>query len=129
MNIRNWDRLGDWIILAAMLLVATITLILRNEPVVLGLRSLALQTSAGIDSRISWISSYASALNENVSLREDNIILSSQVARSREAQLENARLRSLIDYSDSTSISLRSARIISKDITGRPEPDDARRRH
>lgn len=119
MNIRNWDKLGDWIIFAVMLLFAAVLLVSRNEPVVLGLRSLALQTSAGIDSRISWISSYASALNENANLREDNILLSSQVARSREALLENNRLRSLIRYSDSTAISLRPARIISKDITGR----------
>ncbi len=119
MNIRNWDRLSDWIILASMLLVSVLTLVSRNEPVVLGLRSLALQTSAGIDRQISWISSYAGALNENVRLREDNIILSSQVARSREAQLENSRLRALLQYRDSTSTSMRSARIISKDITGR----------
>ncbi|NND71915.1 MAG: rod shape-determining protein MreC [Rhodothermales bacterium] len=115
---RLWDRLRDWIILGVLLIVSILVLVSRNEPVVLGLRSVALQTASGIDRQISWLSSFAGALNENVRLREDNILLSSQVARSRETQLENARLRSLIQYRDSTSFDMRAGRIIAKDVTG-----------
>jgi rod shape-determining protein MreC len=49
-------------------------------------------------------------------LRSENILLSSQVARSREAVIENARLKSLLALQDSLRVRTKAARIISKEI-------------
>src|SRR5690606_16039412 len=49
--------------------------------------------------------------------RQENIILSSRVARTREAVIENERLRRMIGFRDTTNVRLKPVRIINKDIT------------
>jgi rod shape-determining protein MreC len=118
MTFRLWDRIRDWVILGVLLAVSVITVLAKNQGMVRGLRANALEATAWIESRFAWVGGYFRALAENEVLREENIILSSQVARSREAILENERLRRLIGFQDTTLFDLLAARIIAKDITG-----------
>lgn len=117
MYIRLWDRLRDWVLLAVLLAVALVLLLAFNTPVVRGLRATALEGTAWVESHFAWAGGYFRALDENELLREENIILSSEVARSREAQLENERLRRLLGFRDTTALPLHPARIVAKDIT------------
>lgn len=116
MNLGLWDRIRDWVLLACLIFVSAVVLTSRNEPVVLGLRSIALQAAGSIEAKFAWIGNYLSALEENDRLRSENVALSSQVARSREAVLENATLRNLLEIRDSLQVKTKAARIISKDI-------------
>ncbi|NNE33686.1 MAG: rod shape-determining protein MreC [Rhodothermales bacterium] len=116
MNLGLWDRVRDWVLLAAFIAISGIVLTSQNEPVVRGLRSIALQAAGGIEEKFAWIGNYLSALDENDRLRAENVLLSSQVARSREAIIENERLKSLLVLADTTQIRTLAARIVSKEI-------------
>ncbi len=117
MTFRLWDRIRDWVILGVLLAASLLTLLTQNQPLLRGLRAGALETTAVLEARFAWVGGYFRALRENEVLREENIILSSQVARSREAILENERLRRLIGYQDTTQFKLKAARIVNKDVT------------
>lgn len=117
MTFRLWDRIRDWVILGVLLAASLATLLTKNQPVLRGLRAEALEVTAALEAQFAWAGGYFRALQENAVLREENVILSSQVARSREAILENERLRRLIGYVDTTDFDLKAARIVNKDIT------------
>lgn len=117
MTFRLWDRIRDWVILGVLLAASLLTLLTQNQPLLRGLRAGALEATAVLEARFAWVGGYFRALRENEVLREENIILSSQVARSREAILENERLRRLIGFQDTTGYDLKAARIVNKDIT------------
>lgn len=117
MTFRLWDRIRDWVILGVLLAASLIVILTQNQPLLRGLRAESLEATAWLEARFDWVGGYFQALRENEVLREENIVLSSQVARSREAILENERLRRMIGFQDTTEFDLRAARIINKDIT------------
>lgn len=117
MTFRLWDRIRDWVILGVLLAVSLVTILLQNQPLLRGLRAESLEATAWLEARFAWAGGYFQALRENEVLRDENILLSSQVARSREAILENERLRRMIGFQDTTDFDLIAARIINKDIT------------
>ncbi len=116
MPFRLWDRIRDWVVLSVLLLCAVVAMLAQNEPMLRGLRGFSLQTTGWIEARFAWVGRFYRALDDNVLLREENIELSSQLARLREARLENERLRRLLALHDSSAYRLVAARIISKDI-------------
>ena len=118
MNFRLWERIRDWVILFGLLAVAVVLMIAQNTSMVRAIRATALESTAWVEARFAWAGGYFRAWDENSRLRAENILLSSQVARTREAQLENDRLRRLLGFRDTTSIDLYPARIVAKDITG-----------
>ncbi|MDX1428802.1 MAG: rod shape-determining protein MreC [Rhodothermales bacterium] len=115
--IKLWDKIGDWVILFVLLLLAGIFLRLKNESAVRGLRAQSLEFAAGVEGKLSWIGDYLRAVDENSRLRADNIRLSSQVARSREAEIENGRLRRLLGLRDTLAAPTVAADIVAKDLT------------
>ena len=117
MTFRLWDRIRDWVILGVLLAVSVGTMLMENQPLVRGVRAGALEGTAWLEARFSWVGGYFRALNENEVLRQENIVLSSRVARSREAIIENERLRRLIGFRDTTDVRLKAVRIIDKDVT------------
>lgn len=117
MTFKLWERIRDWIILGVLLVAAVVVMVAQNDPMLRGLRAFSLETTSWMEARFAWLGSYFRALDENDLLRAENISLSSTVARSREAQLENERLRRLLGFRDTTRLRLRAARIVAKDIT------------
>lgn len=117
MTFRLWDRIRDWVILGVLLAISVGTMLTENQALVRGVRAGALESTAWLEARFSWIGGYFRALNENEVLRQENIVLSSRVARSREAIIENERLRRLIGFRDTIDVRLKAVRIIDKDIT------------
>jgi rod shape-determining protein MreC len=73
--------------------------------------------TANVESTFAWMGRYFRALEENSELRQHNIQLSSEVARSREARIQNTHLRRMLGLRDSLGYSLRAARVVAKDIT------------
>lgn len=112
-----WDRVRDWALLFGLLVLCVLVMVNVNEPMLRTLRAGALEVTAQIEHYFAWAGNYVRALDENDALRSNNVQLSSQVARLREAESENARLRSLLGLRDSVSANLLAARIIAKDIT------------
>ena len=116
MPFRLWDRIRDWVVLAVLLVSAVGVMLMQNEPLLRGLRATALEATSAVEARFAWVGRFSRALDENEALRRENIEFSSELARLREARLENERLRNLLAFRDSTTYPMVGARIVSKDI-------------
>lgn len=114
---RVWDRIRDWAILFGLLAASIVIMLAQNEPIVRAMRGTALSATGWVESHFAWVGGYFRAIEENQFLREENIQLSSEVARSREALFENDRLRSMLEFRDTTTVEMLPAQIITKDIT------------
>lgn len=117
MTTETWIRVRDWGLLSLLLLVSLVTIRLGNEPVLRGVRSLNLRFIARVEGLFADAARYLYALEENADLRRTNIELSSQVARMREAQIENRTLREMLELREVAEYPLLPAQIVSKDIT------------
>jgi rod shape-determining protein MreC len=111
-----WDRIRDWVVLLALLLVSLVFMLSFNEPAVRSFRATALEITARIEDGFAWAGGYFRALDENNRLRQENIQLSSELARLRQAEIENDRLTRLLSLRDSSVYDLLAVRIISKDL-------------
>ncbi len=111
-----WKKLQDWLALAVCLVVSFGVLVGKNQPVMTGLRGTALEASSWVEARFAWAGRFMGALGENDRLREDNIALSAQVARSRAALQENDRLRQMLGLRDTVELPMHLTRIVGKDI-------------
>ncbi len=117
MDFRQWNRIRDWVLLLGLIAVSLFVMLTENLSIVRTLRASSLEFTGHVENSLSWIGRYFHALEENDLLREENISLSSQLARSREADIENTRLRRLVGFVDTVSYTLEPARIIQKEIT------------
>lgn len=117
MDFRQWTRVRDWVLLVLMLSISAIVMLTNNLTIIRSLRGTALETTGRIESSLSWIGRYFRALDENDLLRSQNIRLSSELARSREYNIENRRLRQLVGFVDTVDYQVLPARIIEKEIT------------
>lgn len=117
MNTRTWIRIRDWSLLSLLLLLSVAVMLNLNTPVMRGVRSLALQATANVEQMFAGAARYLRALEENQTLRQQNMDLTSRVARMREAQIENERMRELLGLKQRSEYSLRATRIVSMDIT------------
>ncbi len=114
--LRLWERFGDWILFAALVILSVVIVLSWNEPMVKGFRARALGLTGTVESTFAVAGSYLRALEENENLRADNIRLSGDLARAREAVLENDELREMLAYEDSLTSESIAARIVYKDI-------------
>ena len=111
-------HIRDGVLLGALLLVAGIIMLTANRGMVRSMQIGAMETTARVEAIYARAVQNFNAVSENNVLREENIRLSGQLARSREALVENERLRDLIGYRAETPYALLPARIVNKDITG-----------
>ncbi|HMB90011.1 MAG TPA: rod shape-determining protein MreC [Rhodothermales bacterium] len=116
MPFRLWDQIRDWVIVTLLLIISLGTMLTQNTAMLRGLRGFALETSSWAESQFAWVGQFSRAVSENETLRAENIAYSSELARSREARLENERLRALIAFRDSSDYPMVPARIVSKDF-------------
>ena len=118
MNTRLLAHIRDGLFLGTLLIISGFTMLTSNRGVVRSMQAGALETTAWLEARYARLAQNFNAISENTVLREENIRLSSQLARSREVLIENERLRHLIGYRDEAAYDLFPARIINKDLTG-----------
>jgi len=114
---RLWEQVREWVLLGGLLLVSVIVLLTANKPMLHGLRARALEATSAVETVFSGLGRYVRALEENETLRSQNIELSNRVALMRASQAENERLQSLLSLTDSLDFDLIAARVSSKDIT------------
>ncbi len=117
MDFRQWTRIRDWVLLLTLIGISVIVMVTENLTIVRTLRAASLEITGRVENSLSWIGRYFHALEENEILRAENIQLSSDLARSREADIENTRLRKLVGFVDTMTYHLEPARIIEKEIT------------
>ncbi len=117
MTSRLWEQVRDWVLLAALLFLSLYVMFTQNDPLVRAVRAEAMSLTARVEGTFAWVGRYFRALEENNELRQQNIELSSEVVRSREARIQNTHLRRMLNLRDSLGYELRAARVIAKDIT------------
>ena len=117
MDLRQWIRIRDWVLLVVLVSISMLVMLTENLSIVRTLRASSLEITGQLESSLSWMGRYFHALEENEHLRSENIQLSSNLARSREADIENGKLRRLVGFVDTVSYKLEPVRIIEKDIT------------
>ena len=113
-----WDLIKDWVLLFSLLVISVGVMLTLNQPLLRSMRAASLESTAWLESQFSWVGGFLTALEENSTLRSENITLSSQLARLREAESQNERFRRMLGMQDTTDYyPLQPARIVSKDIT------------
>ena len=117
MTTQTWIRLRDWGLLSLLLLLSLIAIRIANEPVLHGARSISLRLTGEVEEMFAGAARYLNALEQNAELRRANVELSSQVARMREARIENENLRAMLELQRESAHPLLAAQIVSKDIT------------
>ncbi len=111
-------HIRDGLLLGGLLLIAGLIMLTANQGVVRSMQIGAMEATSWVEAIYARAVQNFNAISENNVLREQNIRLSSQLARSREALVENERLQRLIEYRAAAPYKLLPAHIVNKDITG-----------
>lgn len=106
----------EYVLLSLLLAVSVVLLALNDTPQIRALRSIAVGGIALIQDLTSVIPNYFSLRGENRVLREQNLTLSDEVNRLREARLENIRLRQLLGLKERAEYEYVSASVIGKTL-------------
>lgn len=114
---RIWEKVSDWVLLAVLVIMSVVMMFASNDPLTRGLRARSLEVTSVVETWFVGLGRYVRALEENETLREQNLELSNDVARMRDAMHENDRLRGLLALSDSSDAEMIAAEVVSKDIT------------
>ncbi len=112
-----WERSRDYVIFAALLLTGVTLFVSRNGPALRAARAASLAVTAPVEGVFERWSQFRGSLVENDRLRTETATLSAEVARLREASAENAQLRALLQFEDSTQTPRVIGRVVSKEIT------------
>ena len=103
-------------LLAMLLITSTVVMLTANDPMMRGLRARSLEVTSVVEEWFVGLGRYVRALEENEALRTQNLELSNDVARMRDAMNENERLRQLLSMADTSSVEMIAADVVSKDI-------------
>ena len=112
-----WERSRDYIVFGALLLVGIVIFVGRNGPALRAARAASLTVTAPVEGAFERAAQFRRSLVENERLRDETAELSAEVARLREASAENAQLRALLQFPDTTNTRRVVARVVAKDIT------------
>ncbi|MEM0962935.1 MAG: rod shape-determining protein MreC [Bacteroidota bacterium] len=112
-----WERTRDYVILAVLLLIGVTLFVSQNGSALRAARAASLAVTAPVEGWFERASQFRRSLVENERLRVQTAELSAEVARLREASAENAQLRSLLQFEDSTQVARVVGRVVAKDIT------------
>lgn len=112
-----WERTRDYVVFGVLLLIGVVIFVGRNGPALRAARAASLAVTAPVEGVFERAARFRQSLQENERLRMETADLSADVARLREAAAENAQLRSLLQFEDSTTIRRVVGRVVAKDIT------------
>jgi len=99
--------------LLALYLVLSLALLARNDgDQVRVIRSQLLVVVGSLQDIFAIVPNYFSLRQENRALREQNLTLTDELSRLREARLENIRLRRLLNLKDHPSMQYLAARVV-----------------
>lgn len=104
----------EYVLLALLLVVSLGLLSLNDTPQIGAIRSLTVITVGALQDVLGMVPNYFSLRSENAVLRRQNMMLSDEVSRLREATLENLRLKRLLKFREQEP-----ARHIAANVIGR----------
>jgi rod shape-determining protein MreC len=99
--------------LLALYIVISLFLLARNESdQIRAIRAQLLTIVGGMQSVLGFVPNYFTLRDENEVLREQNLTLTDEVSRLREARLENYRLRRLLALKEHPALPYLAARVV-----------------
>lgn len=104
----------EYLLLILYILISILLLALSDTPQIRTIRSLTLATIGAAESALGFIPNYFDLRSENNVLREQNLSLSEELIRLREAKLENARLRQLLALKERSPFTYVAATVVGK---------------
>lgn len=106
----------EYVILAAFIFCSIVLLSSNNNTQIQYIRSLTVAVMGVAENTFSFIPNLFALSAENRILRRRAVELADEVAKLREARLENIRLRKLLQFASSTQLRVVSAEVISKNL-------------
>lgn len=106
----------DQLLTAFLLIVALALMVGRNQGGIDNLRKASITVFSYLEEPLSNIRVYRQALKTNTYLRKQNVELLDELSRLRAAEQENRELRSLLEFSRESELSLYPVRIVGKEI-------------
>jgi rod shape-determining protein MreC len=116
-------RFKEYLILIVIIFISLILIYQNNNFQLKQIRASSVQVIGFLQENFSsffnaiWIPHIISISKENTLLHEYNLVLSEEVSRLREASLENVRLRTLLNFKQSSSYNLVSAKVVGKSLS------------
>jgi rod shape-determining protein MreC len=107
----------EYLLLILYILISILLLALNDTPQIRTIRSLTLATIGAVENAFGFIPNYFDLRSENRILREQNLTLSEDLIRLREAKLENARLRQLLALKERSPFTYVSATVVGKTMS------------
>lgn len=106
----------EYFLLLLYVLLSILLLALSDTPQIRAIRSLTISTIGGAEDAFGFIPNYFQLRSENRILREQNVTLSEELIRLREAKMENIRLRQLLDLKERSPFTYVSATVVGKTL-------------
>jgi len=107
----------EYLLLLLYILISILLLALNDTLQIRTIRSLTLATIGAVENAFGFIPNYFELESENRILREQNLTLSEDLIRLREAKLENARLRQLLALKERSPFTYVSANVVGKTMS------------
>lgn len=106
----------DQLLTAFLLILALALMAGRYQGGINNLRKASITVFSYLEEPLSNIRVYRQALKTNTYLRKQNVLLLDELSRLRAAEQENRELRSLLEFSRTSNLSLYPIRIVGKEI-------------
>ncbi len=107
----------EYLVLIVYVVISILLLALSDSPQVRTIRSLTLATMGFVEDAFGFIPNYFELKSENRILREQNLTLSEELIRHREAKLENIRLHQLLALKEDAPFTYLSANVVGKTMS------------
>ncbi|MDX1585660.1 MAG: rod shape-determining protein MreC [Balneolaceae bacterium] len=106
----------DQLLTAFLLIIALVLMAGRYQGGINNLRKASITLFSYLEEPLSNIRVYRQALKTNTYLRKQNVLLLDELSRLRAAEQENRELRSLLEFTRTSNLSLYPVRIVGKEI-------------
>lgn len=106
----------EYFLLLLYLLISMLLLSLSDTPQIRAIRSLTISMIGTAEDALGFIPNYFQLRNENRVLREQNLTLSEELIRLREARQENVHLRQLLALKEQSPFTYISASVVGKTL-------------
>ncbi len=112
------ENATDYILTAVILVLALAIAVNRHRDGLNSLRQVSVTVVSALEEPLSNIRIYRQALQTNTYLQQQNILLQDELSRLRTIEQENAELRKLLNYQNSSDLNLLPVRFVSKTLNG-----------
>jgi len=118
MTFQLWNRIRDWLLFYLFLVLSIVAMVSKNDPMLRGMRSMALNVTSKVETRLAWAGSFLRTLDENKKLLQENIEFSSQLAYLRQSDLQIQQLNTALGFQTDSTYATIATRVLTKDLFG-----------